>query len=74
MDLYFFTTETLDADSRNLPESSAVLVHLMLCIRAMPICASVLRACDNDNDAANKSRSIMLRGRMHQERRRSSRW
>lgn len=43
MDLYFSMTETLDADFRNLPEAPVVLVHLMLCTRAMPICASVLQ-------------------------------
>lgn len=35
--------ETLGADSCNLPEAPAALVHLVLCIRAMPICASVLQ-------------------------------
>lgn len=35
--------ETLGADSCNLPEVPATLVHLVLFIRAMPICASVLQ-------------------------------
>lgn len=38
-----FDNSTLDADSRNLSEAPAALVHLMLCTRAMPICASVLQ-------------------------------